>query len=604
MERQIREIGKRKLKQNNMSKQRILSIIACAIAAVSCMQHVGTVESEQIYTAKVECEAEQGTRVYDADLNWSWQAGDALRAYQVAGRNIRNVLSYAENAANFVCEAFQYMSTDPESFHFIYPAAAEVAPGTLVAVQDGVWRPLSVTTVENATIEALPQISFEVLTAALELRVYAEDKVTPVNVVGAKLSAATDWVGKWTLDPATMTYEQGFEGTDVAVSGLDSSVVVFNMPDYPEGVDAGFFTLVLFDAEGGKMTKALPAVSFVKGKRSIINLVYTPDPTEGGEGGEGGDDPDTPDTPVTPEPEEPEQITGTFTCATYNVDGLPSIINSDGPGDDGTANIGNKIAASGWDIITFQENFAYSSSLKAPLNSVYTLGKDRGNISYGSAIIGRVTDTDGLLFGTLNATCSFSGETWEAFNDAYGGLTDGANTLLKKGIRHYVVTLKADSNVVIDLLVTHMNSGSDAGHITAREGQLAQIAAYINKIRSNNRPIVLMGDTNCRYTRDDMFQYLFNKIDSDLTYADPWVEHSWNGVYPTLGTASLMVPSKDAASTLTEQTGEVVDKIIYFNNPNAKVQIKSDWYNNDTDYAGMADHKPVVSQFTYTYSAK
>ena len=567
------------------------------------MQHVGTVESEQIYTAKVECEAEQGTRVYDADLNWSWQAGDALRAYQVAGRNIRNTLAYAEVAQSFVCEAFNYMSTDPETFHFIYPAAAEVAPGTLVAVQDGVWRPLSVTTVENAVIEALPQISFEVLTAALELRVYAEDKVTPVNVVGAKLSAATDWVGKWTQN-ADLTYEQGFEGTEVAVSGLDSSVVVFNMPDYPEGVDAGFFTLVLADAEGGKMTKALPAVSFVKGKRSIINLVYTPDPIGGGDNGEGGDDPDT---PVTPEPEEPQQITGTFTCATYNVDGLPEkvlgifTLNGDGPGSSGTKNISQKISTSGWDFVTFQENFSYNSELESAMKSYYTFGSHR-SFSLLSAL--GTADTDGLGFATLNATCSFSGEAWEAFTDAYGGLTDGANTSLKKGIRHYVVTLKADSNVVIDLLVTHMNSGSDSGHITAREGQLAQIAAYINNIRSNNRPIVLMGDTNCRYTRDDMFGCLFNKLDSDLTYADPWVEHSWSGVYPTLGSASLMVPSKDASSTLTEQTGEVVDKIIYINNPNAAVQIKANSYNYDTAYAGMADHNPVVSEFTYTYYAE
>ena len=119
---------------------------------------------------------------------------------------------------------------------------------------------------------------------------------------------------------------------------------------------------------------------------------------------------------------------------------MPSIINSDGPGENGTANIGNKIATSGWNVITFQENFAYSSNLKSPLSSAYTLGTDRGNINYGKAIIGKVTDTDGLMFGTLNTTCSWSNESWFKFNSAYGGLTDGANTLLNKGVRHYVVT--------------------------------------------------------------------------------------------------------------------------------------------------------------------
>lgn len=555
--------------------------------------------NDTIYTARVEMAEDEcvQTRAYDSNLVWSWQTGDALRGYQLAGHNIRNTLNFLEANASFVCEAFNYMSTDPEAFHFIYPADAEVSEGVLVAPQNGEWRPLSVTTTESAIIESLPTLSFEVLSAALQINIFEEDKATPVSATAAKLSAATDWVGKWTLDPSTMTYTQGYEGTEVLVEDINLSTVTFIMPHYPEGVEAGFFTLVLTNAEGKTMTKALPAVSFVKGKRSVMNLVFVPDPENGGDNG--GDEPINPDPeePITPDPEEPETITGTFTCATYNVDGLPSIINSDGPGDNGTANIGNKVATTGWDIVTFQENFAYSSSLKSPLSSVYSLGTDRGNISYGSAIIGRVTDTDGLLFGTLKETCSFSGESWEAFNDAYGGLTDGANTLLKKGIRHYVVTMK--DGVQIDLLVTHMNSGSDSGHINARASQLAQIAAYINKIRSNNRPIVFMGDTNCRYTRDDMFQYLFNKLDSDLTYADPWVEYSWDGVYPTLGSASLMVPSKDSGSTLTEQTGEVVDKIIYINNPNADTQIVANYYLNDTDFAGMADHNPVVAEFTY-----
>jgi exonuclease III len=210
-------------------------------------------------------------------------------------------------------------------------------------------------------------------------------------------------------------------------------------------------------------------------------------------------------------------------------------------------------------------------------------------------------DTDGLGFATLNATCSFSNESWWAFQAKEGGLTAGANTSIKKGIRHYVVALKNDPNVVVDVLVTHMNTADGDAQITAQHNQLSEVAAYINSIRGNNRPIIFMGDMNTRYTRNDYATYFWGKLDADLTYADPWVEHCWDGVYPTLGSASLMVPSKDSSSTLTEQTGEVVDKIIYINNPNAPVQIKSNWYNHDEAYTGMADHKPVVAEFTYSY---
>ena len=556
------------------------------------------------YTARMEVAAQQETRAYDSDLKWNWAENDAIAGYQCAGLRLRNQLRYVETATGFVCEAFEYMSTAPEKFHFIYPAEAEVSEGVLVAPQHGTWQPLSVATVEDAVIASIPMVKFSVLSAALELRIFEADKTTSRSMTAAKLSAEADFVGKWTVND-DLSYTQSLSGTEMVAEGFNSPIVTLNMPDAPDGFAADFFTLVLTDAEGQTMTRTLPAMSFEKGKRTVLNLVFVPDNGQGGnEGGgnEGGEDPDQPDQPVTPDPEEPETITGTFTCATYNVDGLPSIINSDGPGDRGTTDIGNKVATTGWDIVTFQENFAYSSSLKDPLSSVYKLGTDRGNINYGSAIIGRVTNTDGLLFGTLNETCSFSGESWEAFNDAYGGLSDGANTLLKKGIRHYVVTMK--DGVEIDLLVTHMNSGSDSGHISARASQLAQIAAYINKISANNRPIIFMGDTNCRYTRDDMFQYLFNNLDSNLTYADPWVEYSWDGVYPTLGSASLMVPSKDSSSTLTEQTGEVVDKIIYFNNPEADTQIVANYYLNDTSFAGMADHNPVVAEFTYVRTVK
>ena len=593
--------------------RKILCFVASLATLVACSEKHAentnnqTNNTQTRYTARMEVAAQQETRAYDSDLNWNWAENDAIAGYQCAGLRLRNQLRYVETAAGFVCEAFEYMSTTPEKFHFIYPAEAEVSEGVLVAPQHGTWQPLSVATVEDAVIASIPMVKFSVLSAALELRIFEADKTTSRPMTAAKLSAEADFVGKWTVND-DLSYTQSLSGTEMVAEGFNSPIVTLNMPDAPDGFAADFFTLVLTDAEGQTMTRTLPAMTFEKGKRTVLNLVFVPDNgqggNEGGEGGgnEGGEDPDQPDQPVTPDPDQPETITGTFTCATYNVDGLPSIINSDGPGDRGTTDIGNKVATTGWDIVTFQENFAYSSSLKAPLSSVYTLGTDRGNINYGSAIIGRVTNTDGLLFGTLNETCSFSGESWEAFNDAYGGLTDGANTLLKKGIRHYVVTMK--DGVEIDLLVTHMNSGSDSGHISARASQLAQIAAYINKISANNRPIIFMGDTNCRYTRDDMFGCLLNLLNKNLTYADPWVDFSWNGVYPTYPSESLMVPSKDSSSTLTEQTGEVVDKVIYINNQNADTQIKANYYLNDTSYAGMADHNPVVVEFTYVRTVK
>ena len=321
-------------------------------------------------------------------------------------------------------------------------------------------------------------------------------------------------------------------------------------------------------------------------------------------GGSGIDTPTTPETPV-----EPEKITGEFTCATYNVDGLPQKIsfvslNSDGPGASGTTNISNKIAAQNWDFVGFSEDFAYHSNLTSALGA-YQWGSYRGSIS--SSALYKTIDTDGLEFAARKATCSWSSENITAFTSSYGGLTSGANTCIKKGFRHYPVTV-ADG-VVVDVIITHMNTYSSSGssHLNAQHAQLKQIAQYINNlIATNNRPVILMGDTNCRYTRHDFKTYFWDVLSSGLTYADPWVEFQWNGVYPTYPSKSLMVSDATGTNSSTDiicentQKGEVVDKVIYINNPNAPVQIKAESYLRDYDnFNGLADHMPIVVKFSF-----
>ena len=308
-----------------------------------------------------------------------------------------------------------------------------------------------------------------------------------------------------------------------------------------------------------------------------------------------------------------KKVSGTFTAATYNVDGLPQkvkvgfipiTINGEGPGSTGTTDISNKIAADNWDFVGFSEDFEYHNELTSSLSSIYTFGTHRGSVD-ASAMVSTL-DTDGLEFATRNSTCSFSGEKWTKFTSAEGGLTSGANTCINKGIRYYLVTL-ADGTE-LDVIITHMNtySSSGSGHINAQHAQLTQIAEYINSIRGNKRPIIFMGDTNCRYTRHDFKTYFWGKLNSDLTYKDPWVEYQWAGVYPEYGGKSLMVSDATGTDSKTDiicentQKGEVVDKIIYINNPDAPVQIKALNYLRDYDgYQGLADHMPIVAKFSY-----
>lgn len=528
---------------------------------------------KKLLVAQLDVEAEENsseTRAYDADLVWHWEYGDALKGYQVAYDNIRNRVAYDPATGLFSCADFTYQSSSPERFHFIYPSGAEVENGVLKAVQDGVWRPVSVFTTGETKIDALPTLKFEQLSSALELRIWSnENNAMQERVVSAVLTSNSNFVGCWTLDPVTMTYTQSPNGKEIAIDGLNTSVVQVNMPHLPEGYgDNVEIKLVLTREDGRTCTTYLPKdLTYVKQKRTIYNLIFVPDPI--------------------------------FTCATYNVDGLPNVLglNDDGPGSNGTKTISQKIAASGWDFVAFQENFSNDSSLKSAMTSKYTFGKHRPLDIWEllGLVAGGVLDTDGLGFATLNSTCYFTSETMWAFKNKAGGIDEGANTILKKGIRHYVV--KMNDGAEFDVLITHMNTADNDDQIAAQNGQLTEVATYINTIRSNNRPIIFMGDMNTRYTRNDYATNFWGILDSSLTCADPWVEFMWDGVYPTYPSASIMTGDYGM------QKGEVVDKIIYINNSNADTQIKANNYLHDESYT-FADHKPVVAEFTYVKTVK
>lgn len=308
---------------------------------------------------------------------------------------------------------------------------------------------------------------------------------------------------------------------------------------------------------------------------------------------------------------------GTFKAASYNVDGLPEKvlgvipINDDGPGSDGTTAISQRLATDAWDIIAFQENFAYNSQLRSAMpDDVYQFGAYRGTVTSLSS-----NDTDGLGFTTRIATTTFANETIVEFEDSYGDITNGANTCVKKGFRYYTVTLKGGA--IIDVYITHMNSKTDAGHISARQSQFKQLAEYI-VAHDNGRPVLILGDFNARYTRDDFGTYFWANLGDKVNYfSDAWVElvdkYDINGnllyaagEYPEYGTYSLVVTEKYSSDNTvndihcTTQGGEVVDKILYINNPNSDVAIFANSFERDMDYT-EADHTPVVSEFTYYY---
>jgi len=285
--------------------------------------------------------------------------------------------------------------------------------------------------------------------------------------------------------------------------------------------------------------------------------------------------------------------TRTFTAACYNVDGLP-FFNSDGPKETGSEAMSKLIAEKGWDFFGVSEDFGFHDQLISALEN-YNIGTWRGTVTTKNSSAENMADTDGLCF-MWKKGIEVTGEKWVGWNKKFGGLTNGADECIDKGYRYYCVNI--GDGFEIDVYTLHMNSGSDPGHLEARAIQLTQLADAI--IASDNkRPIIIMGDTNCRWTRDGLKDLLFGAVNADprFTMNDPWVDYMWNGWQPSAG-GSIMV------SDYGNQKGEVVDKIFYINNTDAKgIHLQANGYLHDDSFSndsgkGFGDHFPIVIEFT------
>ncbi|KAJ8085921.1 hypothetical protein PM082_004740 [Marasmius tenuissimus] len=114
----------------------------------------------------------------------------------------------------------------------------------------------------------------------------------------------------------------------------------------------------------------------------------------------------------------------------------------------------------------------------------------------------------------------------------------------------------------IDVYNLHTDAGSDDGDRSARASNLAQVTDYI-QTHSMGLPVIVMGDTNSRYTSDVDSDSLHALIDSG-GFTDSWVKNIRSGDFPVKGTPALTCPFPFPAGTSqsTMNACEVVDKIL------------------------------------------
>ena len=299
------------------------------------------------------------------------------------------------------------------------------------------------------------------------------------------------------------------------------------------------------------------------------------------------------------EPER-ELLHDEFTAVALNVDGLPQkvafvTLNEDGPGSDGTKLISQYLASKDYDFIGVSEDFNYHGSLMSELSGNYDSGTVRATLSIGD--FSYPFDTDGLNLIWKTSTMAATNESWTRWTSTTS--TDG-NQYVKKGFRHYDMTF--GNGMVMDVYVLHMDAGDKA--VGSRESQWAQLAGAINTADAS-RPKLIIGDTNSRWTREDIHSN-FKDIIANHTVSDVWVELCRNNTYPNTSMDDLT----DASDPTNYANYEVVDKIIYLN-PKGENTLRLtpesfsieqdytyDYVQHDGNTNALGDHKPVVVTFS------
>ena len=165
----------------------------------------------------------------------------------------------------------------------------------------------------------------------------------------AVLSSGKKYTGYITLIP---NIEEGDKITITITT--DKHKAVFEVPCL-KSLESGF--IYLFPMT---LTELAAKMNAAYGTDPVISEIATGGEGGSGEGGsgeggsgEGGGSTDP----------QPTVTTGTFTACAFNVDGLPSLVNSDGPGSSGTTTMAEIANNLGWDIIAASEDFEYNTQL-------------------------------------------------------------------------------------------------------------------------------------------------------------------------------------------------------------------------------------------------
>jgi hypothetical protein len=268
---------------------------------------------------------------------------------------------------------------------------------------------------------------------------------------------------------------------------------------------------------------------------------------------------------------------GTFDALTYNIAGLPEFLSSAATDREAsTRTIGERISS--YDIVNVQEDFNYHAHLYATNSHPYRTPTS-GGVPFGSGL--------NTLSSFAYDEADFERVKWNACDFGSG------DCLAPKGFTFKRVRLA--EGAYIDVYNLHTDAGSEPGDIAARTANLNQVTAFMQSHSAGNA-VVVMGDTNTRYTRGDNI----SEFVAANQLVDAWVQLARGGVEPAKGSPTL---GCDAANVTNDC--EVVDKVMF--RGSKFINLSATSYNNDhakfrEDGTGLAlsDHFPIAVKFAWS----
>jgi len=266
------------------------------------------------------------------------------------------------------------------------------------------------------------------------------------------------------------------------------------------------------------------------------------------------------------------QATGSFTTLSYNIAGLLE------PFSGGDPAVNTPIISClirDYDLVQVQEDFNYHAALYDRCDDHLYRSATSGGMGVGSGL-NTLSDLPYTDWGRI---------TWNA--------CDGVDCLTPKGFT--LVRTRLAEGVYVDVYNLHAQAETTSAALAARRANVLQLAAYIETNSAGNA-VIVMGDTNTRYTRTgDNIRELAKR-----GFTDVWIQRLRGGSTPLLGAPSLTACEPSA----TNASCEVVDKVFYRNNGfvglTATEYLVEDQKFVDASGADLSDHLPVKASFGFS----